>query len=73
MLSRLHEESPLQTSHNRQKVLAQLDYIGDEAILQETINRLIASKKLIGDDKRIARRLQTEAQRQPAKTKRQSG
>jgi selenocysteine-specific elongation factor len=54
-LGRLHEESPLLTTHDRQKVLARLDYVGDDGILQGTVERLLKAKKLVGDAKRIAR------------------
>ena len=54
-LGRLHAEQPLLTSHDRQKVVSQLDYIGDDGILQGAIDRLIKEKKLVGDAKRIAR------------------
>ena len=33
-LGRLHEQYPLMTTHDRQKVLSQLDYVGDEALVQ---------------------------------------
>jgi selenocysteine-specific elongation factor len=55
VLGRLHEESPLLTTHDRQKVLAQLDYVGDDGILQGVVDRLIKDRKLVGDVKRIAR------------------
>src|SRR4029079_6154294 len=51
----LHEQNPLLTTHDRQKVLARLDYVGDEALLQAVTDRLIKAKKLVGDARRIAR------------------
>jgi selenocysteine-specific elongation factor len=54
-LGALHEQNPLMTNHDRQKVLARLDYIGDEPLLQAIADRLIKQKKLVGDTKRIAR------------------
>lgn len=54
-LGRMHAELPLLTSHDRQKVVSQLEYIGDDGILQGAIDRLIKERKLIGDAKRIAR------------------
>ena len=48
-------ELPLFTSHERSKLLVLLNYVGDEALLQATVDRLIQQKKLVGDAKRIAR------------------
>jgi selenocysteine-specific elongation factor len=54
-LGRLHEEFPLMTSHDRQKVQAQLDYIGDDALIHAEVERLLKTKRLTGDLRRIAR------------------
>src|SRR5262249_44018476 len=54
-LGRLHEEFPLMTAHDRQKVQSQLDYVGDEALVHAAVDRLIQQKKLTGDLRRIAR------------------
>jgi selenocysteine-specific elongation factor len=54
-LAALHTEHPLMTNHDRQKVLARLDYVGDEQLLQAVAERLIRAKKLVGDARRIAR------------------
>jgi selenocysteine-specific elongation factor len=54
-LGSLHEQNPLMTNHDRQKVLARLDYVGDDGLLQAVTDRLIKQKKLVGDAKRIAR------------------
>ncbi len=54
-LGRLHAEFPLVTSHDRQKVQAQLDYVGDDALIHAEVDRLIKSGKLVGDGRRIAR------------------
>lgn len=51
----LHDQNPLMTNHDRQKTLARLDYIDDEVLLQAVVDRLLKSKQLIGDAKRIAR------------------
>jgi selenocysteine-specific elongation factor len=51
----LHEQNPLVTTHDRQKALARLDYVGDAALLQAATDRLIKGKKLVGDARRIAR------------------
>src|SRR5262249_41587372 len=55
VLGRLHEESPLVTWHDRHKVQALLDYVGDEALVHGAVDRLLQQKKLIGDQRRIAR------------------
>jgi selenocysteine-specific elongation factor len=54
-LARLHEEFPLMSAHDRQKVQSQLDYVGDDALVHATVERLLQHKKLIGDLRRIAR------------------
>src|SRR5262249_54014592 len=54
-LARLHEETPLVTAHDRQKVQSQLDYVGDEQLVHAAVDRLIKAKKLVGDLRRIAR------------------
>jgi selenocysteine-specific elongation factor len=54
-LAKLHEEFPLMTSHDRQKVQAQLDYVGDDPLIHAEVERLIRMKKLTGDLRRIAR------------------
>jgi selenocysteine-specific elongation factor len=51
----LHEQHPLMTNHDRQKTLARLDYVGEEALLQAITDRLVKAKKLVGDSRRIAR------------------
>jgi selenocysteine-specific elongation factor len=55
VLAALHTENALATTHDRQKALARLEYIGDEPLLQAVADRLIAAKKLVGDSRRIAR------------------
>jgi selenocysteine-specific elongation factor len=54
-LDRLHEQFPLMSTHDRQKVQSQLDYVGDDALVHATVDRLIASKKLVGDLRRVGR------------------
>ncbi len=54
-LGRLHEEVPLMTSHDRQKVQSQLAYVGDDSLVHGEVDRLIKMKKLTGDLRRIAR------------------
>ena len=53
-LSRLHEQYPLLTTHDRQKVQSQLDYVGDEALVHAAVERLIQRKQLVGDLRRMA-------------------
>lgn len=55
VLDRLHEQFPLMSTHDRQKVQSQLDYVGDDALVHATVERLIAAKKLVGDLRRIGR------------------
>jgi selenocysteine-specific elongation factor len=54
-LGKLHDENPLMTTHDRQKVQAQLDYVGDDALVHAAVDRLVKSKRLVGDLRRIAR------------------
>ncbi len=54
-LARLHEQFPLLTTHDRQKVQSQLDYVGDEALVHAAVERLLKQKKLVGDLRRVAR------------------
>lgn len=54
-LAELHRENPLLTTHDRQKVLARLEYVGDESLLQAVVDRLMRTKKLVGDSRRMAR------------------
>jgi selenocysteine-specific elongation factor len=54
-LGRLHEEFPLMASHDRQKVQSRFDYVGDDALVQAVVDRLIQQKKIVGDLRRIAR------------------
>ncbi len=55
VLGKMHDESPLMTTHDRQKMQAQLAYIGDDALVHAEVDRLIRMKKLTGDGKRVAR------------------
>jgi selenocysteine-specific elongation factor len=54
-LAQLHQVYPLMTAHDRQKVQSQLDYVGDDALVHATVDRLLKQRKLVGDLKRIAR------------------
>jgi selenocysteine-specific elongation factor len=53
-LTRLHDQNPLMTSHDRQRLQAQLDYVGDDQLVHATVDRLLAQKVLVGDLRRIA-------------------
>lgn len=55
VLGRLHEQSPLMTSHDRRKVQSQLDYLGDDNLVHAAVDRLLTRKLLVGDQRRIAR------------------
>jgi selenocysteine-specific elongation factor len=55
VLGRLHEQYPLLTAHDRARLQAQLDYIGDEALVSAAVDRLLARKVLVGDARRVAR------------------
>jgi selenocysteine-specific elongation factor len=54
-LDRLHEQFPLMSTHDRQKVQSQLDYVGDDALVHASVERLIATRKLVGDLRRVGR------------------
>jgi selenocysteine-specific elongation factor len=54
-LKHMHDESPLMTTHDRQKLQSQLAYVGDDALVQAAVDRLIQRKKIIGDLRRVAR------------------
>src|SRR5262245_12529910 len=55
ILDRLHEQFPLMSTHDRQKVQSQLDYVGDDVLVHAAVDALLAQKKLIGDLRRIGR------------------
>jgi selenocysteine-specific elongation factor len=55
VLGRLHIEEPLHTSHDRQKLVKKLEYVGDDSVVQAAIDRLIKTKRFVGDGKRVAR------------------
>lgn len=55
VLARLHADFPLMTTHDRQKVQSQLDYVGDEGLVHAAVDRLIKQKRAVGDLRRIAR------------------
>jgi selenocysteine-specific elongation factor len=55
VLTHLHEQFPLMSTHDRQKVQSQLDYVGDDALVQGVVERMIQRKMLAGDLRRIGR------------------
>src|SRR5262245_13423089 len=54
-LKQMHDESPLMTTHDRQKLQSQLAYVGDDGLVQAAVDRLIQRKKIVGDLRRVAR------------------
>jgi selenocysteine-specific elongation factor len=54
LLDSAHQEAPLLSAHLRQRLVTQLDYIGNDGLVQQAIDRLIQAKKLVGDQQRIA-------------------
>ena len=54
LCDRLHVQFPLMASHDRQKVQAQLEYVGDDSLVHAAVDRLIQQKRLLGDLRRIA-------------------
>jgi selenocysteine-specific elongation factor len=54
LLATAHQEAPLLSAHSRQRLVSQLDYIGNEGLVQQAIERLLGAKKLVGDAQRIA-------------------
>jgi selenocysteine-specific elongation factor len=55
VVGRMHVQFPLLTALDRQKVQAQLDYVGDDALVGAATERLFARKALVGDARRVAR------------------
>jgi selenocysteine-specific elongation factor len=55
VVGRLHEQFPLMTTHDRQKVQSQLDYVGDDPLVHAAVDRLLQKKQLLGDLRRIGR------------------
>jgi selenocysteine-specific elongation factor len=54
-LGHLHEQFPLMSTHDRQRLQSQLDYVGDDQLVHAAVDHLIARKQLIGDLRRIGR------------------
>jgi selenocysteine-specific elongation factor len=55
VLGRFHENYPLVTAHDRQKVESQLDYLAEETLVHAAVTRLLEASRLVGDLRRIAR------------------
>jgi selenocysteine-specific elongation factor len=55
VLGKLHDQFPLMSTHDRQKVQSQLDYVGEEGLVQSAIDRLLARQELVGDAHRIGK------------------
>ncbi len=55
ILDRLHEQFPLMSTHDRQKVQSQLDYVGDDTLVHAVVEGLMARKVLLGDLRRVGR------------------
>jgi selenocysteine-specific elongation factor len=54
-LAALHAEHPLHTTHDRPKLVAVLTRAAEEPVIQAVIDRLLVSKQLVGDARRVAR------------------
>jgi selenocysteine-specific elongation factor len=55
VVGRMHDLFPLLTALDRQKVQAQLEYVGDDALVSVAVDRLIGRRMLVGDARRLAR------------------
>jgi selenocysteine-specific elongation factor len=55
VLAKLHAEQPLVTAHERSKVLAKLDFLREDSLVNAAIDRLIANRRINVNGKRIAR------------------
>lgn len=53
-LRRLHAHTPFATARDRQKVQAPLAYLGNEALVDFVIGRLLRQKRLTGNAQRLA-------------------
>jgi selenocysteine-specific elongation factor len=54
VLDGFHKEAPLLSTHARLRVVTQLEYIGNDALVQQAIERLLRTKQIVGDQQRIA-------------------
>jgi selenocysteine-specific elongation factor len=54
ILDGFHKEAPLHSTHARLRVVTRLEYIGNDALVQQAIDRLLRAKRIVGDLQRIA-------------------
>ena len=54
VLDAAHRDAPLHSAHLRQRIVKQFDYVGNDALVQQAIDRLLATKRVVGDQQRIA-------------------
>ncbi|CAN5515163.1 selenocysteine-specific translation elongation factor [soil metagenome] len=54
ILDELHREAPLLSAHLRLRMVSRLDYLGNDVLVQQTIDRLLQHRKLVGDQQRVA-------------------
>ena len=54
LIQNMHQQFPLLTTLDRQKIVAQLSYLGDTELVQTWIDRLLSSGALVGDAQRVA-------------------
>ena len=53
-LQNMHEQHPLMSFQDRKKVQAQLDYVGEDALVHAVISHMLEAGELVGDLQRIA-------------------
>jgi selenocysteine-specific elongation factor len=54
-LTALHEQFPLMSTHDRQRVQSHLAYVGDDPLVHAVVEGMIQRKVLVGDLKRLGR------------------
>jgi len=54
LIQNMHQQFPLLTTLDRQKIVAHLSYLGDAELVQTWIDRLLSSGALVGDTQRVA-------------------
>ncbi len=54
IMSELHQAAPLVSAHPRLRVATPLDYLGNENLVRQALDRLQQRKKLVGDQERVA-------------------
>ena len=53
-LRQWHDEMPLMSTHDRNRLVAAFAYVGQEAVVQAAIDRLLAQGMLVGNARRVA-------------------